>query len=218
MSNSHPGAILCDADGVVRTWDDASELEAQFGMPSGIIASIAFEPKLLAQANTGVLSNEEWRTTISDRLTRWCGSVTAARAATDRWAAASTVDTEVLRLLEQAARHVPVVLVTNGTTTTEAELTALGITPVVTEIVNSAAIGVAKPEPGIFRHAARVAGVTVERCLFVDDSLRHVHAAERLGMHAVHYRGVADLRAAMEDLLSGLNSGRPHGRRLDEIR
>ncbi len=61
-------------------------------------------------------------------------------------------------------------------------------------IVPSAAVGVAKPEPAIYRIALESVGVSPERVLFVGDNEENDHDAPRaLGMHAVltdPYRGL----------------------------
>jgi putative hydrolase of the HAD superfamily len=60
-------------------------------------------------------------------------------------------------------------------------------------VVNSARVGVAKPEAAIYRHAAEVAGVDVSRCLFVDDLEENAIGARAVGMTGLHYREARDL-------------------------
>jgi putative hydrolase of the HAD superfamily len=55
-------------------------------------------------------------------------------------------------------------------------------------IVDSAWVGMRKPDPGIYRLTlARLGGIAPERALFVDDNELNVEAARRLGIHAVHF-------------------------------
>ena len=68
------------------------------------------------------------------------------------------------------------------------------------DVVNSARVGIAKPDPRILELAAARAGVRPERCLFVDDGPENVEAAAALGMRAVRYRGPADLEEALQPL------------------
>jgi HAD superfamily hydrolase (TIGR01509 family) len=49
------------------------------------------------------------------------------------------------------------------------------------------AVGIAKPDPGLFRHAARVMGADPARCLVVEDSPTGVEAARRAGMRCLGY-------------------------------
>ncbi len=68
--------------------------------------------------------------------------------------------------------------------------------------MSTARIGVAKPDPRVYRIAAERLGVAIERCLFVDDTAANVVAAREAGMAAVHYRRVADLRRTLAPLLA----------------
>lgn len=111
-------------------------------------------------------------------------------------AAARAVVAELLRSVA-----VPVVLVTNATSRLDTDLAALGIAGLAAAVVNSSRAGVAKPDERIYRIAAERAGVSVRRCLFVDDSRVNVDAARALGMSAVRYREIDGLRSALAPAL-----------------
>ena len=56
-------------------------------------------------------------------------------------------------------------------------------------VVDSAFVGMRKPEPPIYHLTLeRLGGVPAQRALFVDDNEGNVEAARALGMHAVHFR------------------------------
>lgn len=61
-------------------------------------------------------------------------------------------------------------------------------------------LGLTKPEPGIYREAARRAGCAADECVFVDDLPENVEAAMKLGMAGVVYRPATDLAAALGEL------------------
>jgi putative hydrolase of the HAD superfamily len=65
--------------------------------------------------------------------------------------------------------------------------------------IGSGDVGMAKPDPAIFRHAMDLAGVGPSQSVFTDDYHKHADAARDLGMHAFHFTGyeqfVADLRS-----------------------
>jgi putative hydrolase of the HAD superfamily len=87
--------------------------------------------------------------------------------------------------------------VTNQTTSFESELVALGLQDAFDLVVNSARVGFAKPDERIFRHAISELGVTAETSVFVDDTAGHVEAARRLGLHAIHFVEVGQLRTEL---------------------
>lgn len=185
-------AILCDLDGVLRRWPPLTELELAHGVPAGTLAATAFAPHRLSPAITGRCTDEEWRAAVVEDLRAHTGSAEELVAA---WSAdAGAVDEEVAEVLAVARERGPVVLVTNATTRLDSDVDALGLDQHVDAIVNSARIGVAKPEAGIYLAAAVAAGVPPQRCLFVDDSTTNVAAARRLGMAAHHFTSAANLR------------------------
>jgi len=61
-------------------------------------------------------------------------------------------------------------LITNGDSVQQrAKVAALGLAGTFAAVVASADIGIAKPDPRIFRHAAGLLGVEPERCVYVGD-------------------------------------------------
>ena len=55
-------------------------------------------------------------------------------------------------------------------------------------VVDSAFVGMRKPEPGIYRLTCERLGVEADACLFVDDIEVNCEAARELGMTAVQFR------------------------------
>ncbi|GII30484.1 HAD-IA family hydrolase [Planotetraspora mira] len=201
----HFDAVLCDLDGVLRIYDpDGLALERDFGLEAGTVTSVAFAPDLVNRALTGHITDEEWQAAIRDRLTALCGSAEgAARLVRAFVEAPHRVDAPVLDLLTRVRERVPVVLVTNATTRLERDLARVGLLDAVDAIVNSSAVGVAKPDRRIYEIAAARAGASTGRCLFIDDHADNVRVSEELGMTGVLYRGPRDLREALAPLLNG---------------
>ena len=67
-------------------------------------------------------------------------------------------------------------------------------------VVVSGRVGLAKPDPAIFRHLAVTHDVEPTRAVFVDDGPANVTAAQDLGFHAVRFTDARALRAALRDL------------------
>lgn len=61
----------------------------------------------------------------------------------------------------------------------------------------SGAVGLAKPDPAIFRRFLADAGLKAEDCLFIDDMPANVEAALALGMRAIRFVDAAGLRDAL---------------------
>jgi len=71
-------------------------------------------------------------------------------------------------------------------------------------VVDSAFVGMRKPEPEIYELTLeRIGGVAPQAALFVDDIEVNCDAARELGMQAVHYRDAEQAIAEIEAALSG---------------
>jgi len=60
-------------------------------------------------------------------------------------------------------------------------------------------LGAAKPDERIYRHCLAELGVEPNEAVFVDDRAENVAAARTIGMHAIQYAGVDDLRTRLPD-------------------
>jgi 2-haloacid dehalogenase len=64
-------------------------------------------------------------------------------------------------------------------------------------VVVSGQVGLAKPDPAIFRHLVATHDVDPARAVFVDDSPANVATADRLGFRTVRFTDTATLREAL---------------------
>jgi putative hydrolase of the HAD superfamily len=195
--------LLIDLDGVVRRWPPqlTVSIEERHRLPVGSIATAAFSDReALHRAVTGAVSDGAWRADIASRLAAAYGST--AWAAVREWSAMrGEVDAQVLDLVRQARRTAPVGLLTNATTRLGEDLAALGLAREFDAVVNSAEMGVAKPDPESYVRACARLGAERARCLFVDDTATHVAAARRVGLRGHVFRSVAELRVFLADSL-----------------
>lgn len=199
-------AILIDLDGVVRLWDPTHDagMSDGTGLPIETVKRIAFAGDLLPLAVTGRISDAEWRDQVISRLAAIHPTIDG-RAAVAAWSRPiGRLNEPVGALVEEWRRQIPVVLLTNATSRLATDLDALGLTGSFDLVVNSSAIGFAKPDPSIFRYALEQVGVLPEEALFVDDTAGHVAAARDLGIEGFHFDGDVELlRAFVDDRLPG---------------
>jgi putative hydrolase of the HAD superfamily len=64
----------------------------------------------------------------------------------------------------------------------------------------SAEVRLIKPDPAIYEHTLRGLGVAAEESLFVDDREVNVAAAREMGIHALQFRSVGQLRDDLEGM------------------
>ena len=192
-------AVLCDLDGVIRDWsgqDDAG-IERRFGLPLGTMKQIAFAPELVVPAITGQVTDAAWRSEVVHRLRDRHPGVDASEAMAAWSEPAGEINREVLVLVQEARQRAPVALVTNATGRLDADLARLGVTDAFDHIVNSSAVGAAKPDRAIYDHTLALLGVTAPETLYIDDTERYLGPAAELGLQCHHYRGVDGLREVL---------------------
>lgn len=68
-------------------------------------------------------------------------------------------------------------------------------------VVASADVGYAKPQPEIYELAAQELSCKVNECIFIDDAKSNCDAAKGLGMHAIQYKSLEQLKRDLDALL-----------------
>ncbi|MFF4602800.1 HAD family hydrolase [Streptomyces sp. NPDC001339] len=192
-------AVLCDLDNVIRFYDMAplAELERAAGLAEGTTARVAYAPEVDLPLLLGKITKKEWVDSIASVLSDQVPQTHARQLGMALADAPFRADDVAVTLLRRVRRHMPLVLVTNATLELEHDLESMGLADLADHVVSSARVGVAKPDRKIYEVAACRAGTAFSRCLFVDDRLENVKAANTLGMTGVHYREPADLQKVL---------------------
>lgn len=187
-------ALVIDLDGVLRSWagQGTAAIERRNRLPAGALTAVAFAPDRLLPAVTGRVTDEAWRAGVAEELARRHGA--GGRDAVLEWSApVGEVDAEVLAVVRAQRRVRTVALLSNATDRLRSDLRALSLDDEVDVVFSSAELGVAKPDPEVFRLVCGGLGLAPEQCLFVDDSAEHVAAAEAVGLTVHRYRSAAGL-------------------------
>ncbi len=71
------------------------------------------------------------------------------------------------------------------------------------DLVISAEVGLAKPDPAIYKLALERLKVEADRTIFVDDFSHNIAAAAEIGMHAVHFANPNQAIADVDQLIGG---------------
>jgi putative hydrolase of the HAD superfamily len=194
-------ALIIDLDGVIRHWDPAygPEADRRLGIPEGTLMGVALEADRMERVIDGRLPFEAWCTEVGAEIAAQHGA--NAQAAGDALATSTwQVDLAVLDLVAAVREVVPVALLSNASTHLLIDLELCGIADAFDAVVSSADLGVGKPAAGAFEAAAGRIGASLDRVLFVDDTLSHVEAARALGMRAERFTDVDELRSLLSDL------------------
>jgi HAD superfamily hydrolase (TIGR01549 family) len=110
--------------------------------------------------------------------------------ATQAWAAVHSadatlwtrVDAQAVTVLKQLSSvGIPLGIISNATGTLDASLRRKGLRQYFEVVLDSAVVGVAKPDPAIFELMEEQIGVPAARCWYVGDSVHEVSAALDFG-------------------------------------
>lgn len=66
--------------------------------------------------------------------------------------------------------------------------------------VSSCEVGMRKPDPGIFKLAMGIAQVSQQECVYFDDRLLLVQAAQKLGIQSFHHQDFSSTKKILEEL------------------
>lgn len=187
--------VIFDLDGVIRQWNDEEldDVESAHGLPPRTILTVAFSAELGPAAVTGRLTHPQWMAAIRARVLAEHGP--DASGALDEWELnVGRVDVGMLALVREVRARTRVALLSNGTTRLRRDLHVLDLHDELDEIFNTAEIGIAKPDPEVFRIVCRDMGVAPTDALFVDDLESNVEGAHVAGLHAHRHVGIDTTR------------------------
>jgi putative hydrolase of the HAD superfamily len=193
--------IIFDLDGVIRHWGDEHlrAAELRYDVPRDLILKAAFGCDAFNEALTGRLEAEEWhavaRQTLSTMVGRDVGAAVDEFIAFPGW-----IDRAMLDLVDRLRRSLRVGLLSNGTTRLEQHLALHDLTPHFDDIVNTARIGVAKPDAASYLIAAERLGVPPAACIFVDDRQSNVDGAAQAGLTGLRFTEIDALQDELRRL------------------
>lgn len=196
-------AILFDYGGVLRGDNraDWAIVDAASGLPPGSLWAAWHDIPEYRLSREGAIDGAVFRAAIRRTLIPAAGDATRAEAAMAaleaRLAAMPALDAEMRALVDRlgATRRFKLGLVSNANRGFTERLRARGVVGLFDDVVVSGDVGVAKPDPAIFRLAAERLGVAPAACLMIDDQAQHLRGAEATGMrtHLFEPRGLAAL-------------------------
>jgi len=195
-------AVLFDYGGVVGRLDrqEMARLEDKYGLPVGGFWDALFEIPEWHEVEVGRSSEREWLRGALDKLYELAGRpIPGIRQ--DWHHIWKGIDEDVVSLARKLRRRYKVGMISNATKNLEDILeNHHGIMDLFDVVINSARVGVAKPDARIYHLAAETLGVPVYGCVFTDDLAQNIEGARAAGMHAFHFQGAADMERQLRAL------------------
>lgn len=172
--------------------------EAELGLAKGELASLLFSGEHWRAVSTGRISAEEYWQHIHNALG---GRVPAVlEPFKHNPFAYEELNGRMIALGRRLHGRYRTALLSNATVHLDTLLAEHGLTAMFDVIVNSARVGLRKPDPEIFKLTVDRMGLEPTLCLFVDDKERNTEVAQALGIRTIVFRSAAQLMRQLKKL------------------
>lgn len=209
-------AVIFDFGGVIvpgsPSGDDPNSpwarLEREYSLaPGSLYDAFYLKNPAWLQLRVGTSSEEVWRLESHVRVAALAGQPAADAIVAAFWAdrpqgnalrGAPVFNEGVVELVRRLRGRVKVSILSNAAPGLERELREhYRIYDLFDDVINSATVRLAKPDPRIFGLAAGRLGLQPSACFFTDDLPHNVEAARTTGMQAHQFLGYPGLADAL---------------------
>ncbi|MGH2620086.1 MAG: HAD family hydrolase [Anaerolineales bacterium] len=199
---SHIQAVFWDLGGVIirtedRTWRAA--WEARLGLPPGELDQLVFAGEMGRKAAIGQGGAEDVWTWVAERL--GLDAEQRADLRRDFWRG-EVLDLDLVGYIRGLRANYRTGLISNAWREIRKDIEVeWRIADAFDKLIISAEVGLAKPDPRIYRLALEGLDVEPAQAIFVDDFTENIEAASALGMHTVHFENRTQAQQQVESLL-----------------
>ena len=195
-------AVIWDLGGVlVRTEDRSRRLhwEQKLGLDPGRLDKLVFEGELGKAAAFGKAQAADIWQALALQFNLSYAERTELEG--DFWAG-DCVDQGLISLTRTFQSKIATGLLSNAWPDLRHALETLwAIADAFDEIVISAEVGLAKPDPRIYQLILGRFGLNPVQAVFIDDFVENIEAAKQVGMHAIHFTTSAEVQEKLSHLI-----------------
>ncbi len=191
-------AIIFDYDGVMTASADRVRQYAAAAEALGLTTEELYQR---------LWESENWQRVKRGHITDsdfWRGMLPAFGLEADDWPTGplaflvqETLDPIMVGLVQRLRGRYQLALLSNATPAYETRWRSFGLYDLFEIVINSAAVGLAKPDPEIYHLALERLGRQPGECLFIDDKPRNTAAAEALGIASIVFTTPTALEAEL---------------------
>lgn len=197
-------AVFFDLGGVIlRTEYQAprQHLAERFGMDYDDIDKVVFGGGTngsAARASVGEITEEEHWWNVMKTLKLPAGEYERVR---DEFFAGDVIDHEIVNFLRSIKPRYRVGLISNAWSGLRSYIERERFDDAFHEMIISAEVGAAKPDPKIYQIALERLQVQAGEAVFVDDFIENIEACNQVGMKGIHFRSPETALKQLRDLL-----------------
>lgn len=194
--------VIFDYGGVLwdMRWDITRTLEQEHGLRERALVETLYGSETWRQLEVGVGDREAWLTEAHRDLEAVVGRELPPLHR--HWRERQHLIAPNIDLIRRLRPAYRTSVLSNADSTLLDRLRDVGVAELFDDIVCSADVGMAKPEPELYALAAERLGLQPSACVFVDDLERNIAAARAAGMQGVHFR--VDHGDVLEEQLAAL--------------
>ncbi len=201
---NHYRALIWDMGGVlVRNMDPSirGRLAAPYGMSYLDLENLFFGNEVAVQASIGQATEADSWKYVQKKL-----NIPAEKMAEfiDTFYSCDKFDEDLYTFTMQLKPRYRVGLLSNAYPETRASLARRfpHFYDLFDVTIYSAEVGMAKPNPQIYRLMLDRLGIEPQSGVFVDDFIENVEGARAVGMHAIHFRSSQQVRDELKELFA----------------
>ena len=194
-------AVYFDLGGViVRTEQPESrtKLADNLGLTYADIDKLVFDNESSKQASLGLITETRHWQNVTRSLNQPDSEIERLRT---EFFAGDRIDLELVELMRSLRPAIKVGLISNAWSELRAWIEEQNFADAFDNMVISAEVGFAKPDPRIYQAALQNLQVLPAESVFLDDMTRNVEAARKIGMHAIHFvqpdQAIAELKTLL---------------------
>jgi putative hydrolase of the HAD superfamily len=194
-------AVFFDLGGVIARTEQPeprTRLAQSLGLTYADIDKVVFQNESSKQASLGLITETQHWQNIARSLNQPESEIERLRT---EFFAGDQIDLELVNLMRSLRPAIKIGLISNAWSGLRAWIVAQNFADAFDDMVISTELGFAKPDPRIYQAALQNLQVMPAESVFLDDMLRNVEAARKIGMHAIHFvlpeQAIAELKALL---------------------
>ncbi|HLS77446.1 MAG TPA: HAD family phosphatase [Nocardia sp.] len=173
---------------------------AELGLPEGVLPAFVRGDEEFAKVERGETTIKEFLKGVCVRVERTHGVRVDIRALAAAMSASRGLRPDMLALVEELGAGYELAVLTNNVAENAAHLARTLPLERFRMVLNSAELGLRKPDPAVYRELLRRLERDAAEVVYIDDFEENLPPARDLGITAIHYRDTEALRETLRGL------------------